>query len=240
MGTLFFYLAAIVAAYFVFVPHEFAHGYVAYRCGDPTAKMSGRLTFNPIKHIDPAGAIMCVLTGFGWAKPVPIYPYNFRNYRRGMFLTAIAGVVVNYIIAFIAYPLYLLFAIYVQAPTAGLDYLVSLVTNIFFLTFSYSLSIFVFNLLPLYPLDGFRVIEAFTRPVNPVHRFLKNYGQYILIGLVIESFLCNVLVTYAGLSIARYFNILSYVLWFARNILGFPIYGLWNTVFGLGINFFAL
>ena len=94
--------ASVIAVLFVFIPHEFAHAFVAYKNGDATAKMYGRLTLNPLKHLDPIGCILCVFTGFGWAKPVPIYPYNFKKYRIGLFTTAIAGVVTNYLIAFIS------------------------------------------------------------------------------------------------------------------------------------------
>jgi len=75
--------------------HELAHGYVAYKCGDPTAKMLGRLTLNPLKHLDPFGAACLLLLGFGWAKPVPVNPRNFRDYRRDDFMVSIAGIVVN-------------------------------------------------------------------------------------------------------------------------------------------------
>ena len=236
MLTLIFYLASIIAVLFVFVPHEFAHAFIAYKNGDGTAKMYGRLTLNPIKHIEPIGIVLCILTGFGWAKPVPINPYNFRNYRKGLFTTAIAGVVVNYIIAFLAYPLYLVFTYYVNVDQ--LYYLVYFFRTAFYLIFLYSLSVFIFNLLPLNPLDGFRVVESLTREVNPVRRFLKNYGYYILIGLVVESFLCNLLLTYTNLNFIKYFNILGYyVQWVARNIIGFPITALWNSIFKLPIGF---
>ena len=100
-------IAGLIAVVFIFAPHEFAHAFVAYKCGDGTAKMQGRLTLNPLKHMDPTGFLLCAVAGFGWAKPVPIYPSNFRHYRRGLFCTAIAGVVTNYIISFLAYPLFL-------------------------------------------------------------------------------------------------------------------------------------
>lgn len=235
MSILFRYLGGIIAVLFVFVPHEFAHAFVAYKCGDPTAKMQGRLTLNPVKHVDPAGFVLCILTGFGWAKPVPIYPYNFRHYRKGLFLTAIAGVVTNYIIAFIAYPIFLLLVLYaVPAVTVGVQ-AVEFFEEVFYLIFAYSLSVFVFNLLPLYPLDGFRVVESLTREVNPVRRFLRNYGRYILLILVLESFLCDILSSYTSLPYVKYFDILGYVHWFAQNILGFPITAMWNAIFGLPI-----
>lgn len=230
------FLSSIISVCFVFVPHEFAHAFVAYKCGDGTAKMQGRMTLNPIKHIDPVGIILCIFAGFGWAKPVPINPYSFTNLRKGLFLTAIAGVVTNYIVAFFAYPLHLVldnFALPAVLDSDVLYYLVFFLDRIFFLTFLYSLSVFIFNLLPLYPLDGFRVIESFTREINPVRRFLRNYGYYILIGLVLESILCDVLYTRLHLDLAQYFDILGYVQWFAQKIIGFPITALWNLVFGL-------
>lgn len=228
-------LASIIAVLFVFVPHEAAHGFAAYKNGDYTPKAYGRLTLNPIKHIDPVGIILCIFTGFGWAKPVPVNPGNFRNYKKGLFTTAIAGVTVNYIIAFLAYPLFLVIA-ELAIPAAAYNsfayYLLYFFERIFYLTFLYSLSVFVFNLLPLYPLDGFRVVESLTRQINPVHKFLRNYGYYILIGLVFESFLCNIMARY-GVPFVNYLNILGYVQWFARNIIGFPITAFWNLIFSI-------
>lgn len=235
MTYLFKYLGGIIAVFFVFIPHEFAHAFVAYKCGDPTAKMRGRLTLNPLKHIDPTGFVLCILTGFGWAKPVPIYPYNFHKYRKGLFLTAIAGVVANYIIAFIAYPLFLLIAVYAAPTASAAVYVVNFFEQVFYLIFAYSLSVAVFNLLPFYPLDGFRVVESLTREINPVRRFLKDYGRYILLILVLESFLCDILSTHTSLPYVHYFDILGYVHWFARNIIGFPITAMWNAIFGLPI-----
>ncbi len=235
MTYLFKYLGGIIAVIFVFIPHEFAHAFVAYKCGDPTAKMCGRLTLNPLKHIDPTGFVLCILTGFGWAKPVPIYPYNFHKYRKGLFLTAIAGVVANYIIAFIAYPLFLLIAVYAAPTASAAVYVVNFFEQVFYLIFAYSLSVAVFNLLPFYPLDGFRVVESLTREINPVRRFLKDYGRYILLILVLESFLCDILSTHTSLPYVHYFDILGYVHWFARNIIGFPITAMWNAIFGLPI-----
>lgn len=234
-------LASIIAVFLVFVPHEFAHALVAYQNGDGTAKMYGRLTLNPLKHIEPIGIVLCIFTGFGWAKPVPINPYNFRHYRRGLFTTAIAGVVTNYVFAFIAYPICLAIGLYalgaIEAYSA-LYYLVYFIYMVFYLTYLYSLSVFVFNLLPLSPLDGFRVIESLTREINPVRRFLRNYGQYILIILVLESFLCGILEDYTSLPYIKYFDILGfYVQWFAKNIIGFPITAMWNAIFGLPIGF---
>lgn len=232
-----FYVASLIAVVFVFAPHEYAHAFVAYKNGDPTAKMRGRMTLNPFKHIDPAGFVLCALVGFGWAKPVPVDPYNFRNYKKGMFTTAVAGVIVNYIIAFFAYLLFVLcerFLIHFISLGLVAYYAVIFVCQIFYLIFLYSVHSFVFNLLPLHPLDGFRVVEAATRQINPVQRFLRNYGQLILIILLIESFICGFVVDRVPntqvATIVSYFDILGYIGWFAENIIGFPIKAAWGWI----------
>lgn len=237
MDRVIYYLASIIAVVFVFSPHEFAHAFVAYKNGDATAKLQGRLTLNPFKHLDPVGFLLCAAAGFGWAKPVPIDPYNFKSYKRGMFTTAIAGVVTNYIIAFISYLIYVLIIRFLMPfafESELVYYIYSFFQTTFYLIFAYSLYSFVFNLLPLFPLDGFRVVEAFTRQVNPVQKFLRNNGQMILIILIIESFICGIIIDYVPVQygeIIKYFDILGfYVSWFARNIIGFPITAAWGWI----------
>jgi len=237
-------IAGLIAVIFIFAPHEFAHAFIAYKSGDPTAKMQGRMTLNPVKHLDPAGFLLCAVAGFGWAKPVPINPGNFRHYRKGLFCTAIAGVVTNYIIAFVAYPLYLVvmnFLYYANIDffnaNEWLAVIVRIIYYALFYIYAYGMGIVVFNLLPVYPLDGFRVVESCTREVNPVRRFLRNYGMYILIVLVVESFLCGVIQRYTDLEIVKYFDILGYLQWFAVNIIGYPISAFWNWIFGYPIPF---
>lgn len=232
------FLASICAVVFVFSPHEYAHAFVAYKNGDPTAKLNGRLTLNPLKHLDPAGFIACALVGFGWAKPVPVDPRNFRNYKVGLFTTAIAGVVVNYIIAFIAYLCYTLFLRFVVSEYTSVIYssdallcLCKFCEQFFGLIYAYSLCSVVFNLLPLYPLDGFRVVEAFTRQINPVQRFLREYGQAILLILIAESFICNIASRYVGW--IGYLNVLDYIMSFATRIIGYPINVAWGWIFAL-------
>lgn len=107
LNDLFFYLASFVAVVAVLTMHEFAHAFTAYKCGDPTPKWNKRLTLNPLRHFDVTGLICFTLVGFGWAKPVPINPNNFKNYRKGLGLTASAGVIVNYVFAFLWYPVFL-------------------------------------------------------------------------------------------------------------------------------------
>ncbi len=101
-GTLIMLCYMIPAILISLTLHELAHGYVAYRCGDPTAKMLGRLTFNPLKHLDPIGTVFMVLFGFGWAKPVPVNSRNFKHFRRDDLLVSVAGVVMNFCLFFVA------------------------------------------------------------------------------------------------------------------------------------------
>ena len=154
-------LAQFLAVMVVISFHEFAHAFAAYKCGDPTAKFAGRMTLNPFKHFDPFGIVMFVLVGFGWAKPVPVNPYNFDNYAKGSFWTSAAGIFVNYLMAFLFYPLWILVIIYVL-PIEAISgtYLAILISTLFSALFSYSLSFAVFNLLPFYPLDGFRIFDS--------------------------------------------------------------------------------
>ena len=235
MDTFIYYLSSILAVIFVLCPHEWGHAFAATKCGDGTAKANGRLTLNPIKHLDPLGFVCCALVGFGWAKPVPINPYNFKNYRKGLFLTAIAGVLVNYLIAFVVYLLYVLFVRFALAEMLTLGAFMSYLGELIFYTllniYSFSLAVFVFNLLPLYPLDGFRVVESCTRQINPVRRFLRNYGQMILIILIAESFICDILSDYVEW--AKYCDILGYVMYFATDIIGYPMKLAWDWILKL-------
>ena len=218
-------LASFCAVIIVLTLHEFAHAYVAYKCGDPTPKWSGRLSLNPLRHFDLFGLLCFTFVGFGWAKPVSINPENFRNYRAGLGLTACAGIVVNYLTALLIYPVYLVVVNYMpEVPfvTLVLEYF-------FYLVFAYSLSFFVFNLLPLYPLDGFRILDAVNKRRGRIFRFLRNNGQYILFGLIIESFICQLLVRF-GIPQMAWFNILGWFMQFATGILGWPIRALWGLI----------
>ena len=191
IGKILLILAFLFSAMLAISLHEFAHGFAAYQLGDPTAKLNGRLTLNPISHFEPIGLVMFLLVGFGFAKPVPINPYNFENQRKGLFITSFAGVIANFIQAVIGFGLLIgfgyLFEIYATTKSA-LSY---------FLLFLFSFSLYwtllnavliAFNLLPIYPLDGFRIVESLTPYGNPYVRFMRRYGQYLLIGIVLIGF----------------------------------------------------
>ena len=173
------YISIFLALMLVLPLHEFAHGFAAVKSGDYTPKLYNRYTLNPLAHFDFVGLVCFAVIGFGWAKPVPVNPRNFRNYKRGCFFVSIAGVVANYLLAFIAFPLLILSIMYV--PTFG--YFTTVLCNTLYYVFRLSLVFFVFNLLPLYPLDGFRLVDSLNKSRGKVYMFLRNYGTYVLYGL---------------------------------------------------------
>ena len=177
-----FLLAIMIAM----VCHEFAHAFIALKNGDDTAKLAGRVTFNPSKHFEITGVVLFLLVGIGWAKPVPINPYNFNNKRRGMFTVAIAGVVANLILSLIGFILFCFLGMRFSGYTG--------VTVFYFLlyTVTINLALFAFNILPIFPLDGFRVVEAFTSPNNKYRVFMYKYGSNILLGLFIADMVLSI------------------------------------------------
>ena len=228
-------VVSLVAVAFVLTLHEFAHAFVAYKCGDGTPKLYGRLTLDPMAHFDPLGIILFAFAGFGWAKPVPIDPHNFRHYRRGLAMTALAGVTVNYICALLFYPLYVLGAS-VDTSIPFLDHIIGELPRLLYL---YSISFCVFNLIPLAPLDGWRVVDAAARKRGKVFRFFEKNGPVILIVLIAVHFCISLLTSFGGnaaaVEIIRCFDILGYVLSLARYVFGWPIAALWGLVCGWGV-----
>lgn len=169
--------------------HEFSHAFVAYRLGDPTAKLAGRLTLNPASHLDPLGTIALLLIGFGWGRPTPFDPYNLRNVKRDSALIAVAGAVSNFFLA-ILFSLPYLIAYY----TGNLSVLVNSVYNYVVIAIWLNLILGVFNLIPVAPLDGFKVLGGFL-PKEWYRDFMSTepYGIFILLFLMISGMLANVL-----------------------------------------------
>lgn len=172
-------LAIALAGYFAIILHEIAHGLVASWQGDDTARQEGRLTLNPMKHLDIAGFLMMLFVGIGWAKPVPINPYNFRKLKRGVFLTSIAGVTANFILATVSFVLFVVCAPLYESSTL----LSTFLYHFLLYSVSFNIGLIAFNLLPIFPLDGFRIVESFTRYGNRFCIFMRRYGPYIFIGL---------------------------------------------------------
>ncbi|HTY77247.1 MAG TPA: site-2 protease family protein [Candidatus Bathyarchaeia archaeon] len=155
--------------------HELAHALVADRLGDPTARRLGRITLNPLPHIDPLGALCLVVAGFGWAKPVPVDARNFRHPVRDMFWVAVAGPIANFLAAFAALVVYLWLRPVVAAPV-----LVALGA-----VFLLNLALGIFNLIPLPPLDGGHFLPyLLPAAAAGLLRMLERYGMLILLALV--------------------------------------------------------
>lgn len=175
--------------------HEIAHGYAAYRLGDPTAKNANRLTLNPLAHIDPMGSVflpvLLVMTNspvlFGWAKPVPFNPAYFRNPKQGAMIVGAAGPVTNLVLAAIAG---VLFRLFTPGGVLGLFLIDACIINVV---------LAVFNLIPIPPLDGSRIVAGFL-PLNLASRYLRlgRYGFMIIFALLWLGVLDNVIRPIAG------------------------------------------
>lgn len=174
-------IIGLSALFFSIIIHEVAHGYVAYRLGDPTARNANRLTLNPLAHVDPMGTLVLPLilvlmnspVLFGWAKPVPFNPAYFRDVKKGVMLVGVAGPASNLVLASVAA---LLFRVFTPGGVIGLLLLNLCVVNVILATF---------NLIPIPPLDGSRVAIGFL-PNHLVPRYLRleRYGFLIIFGLL--------------------------------------------------------
>lgn len=207
------------------VLHEIGHGYVAWRCGDPTAKMLGRLSLDPRKHLDPVGTLCLIFLGFGWAKPVPVNPRNFDNYRRDDFLVSIAGITVNLTLFLLSLSLAVGLNGLLWKPeiiqyygakqllsSSGIGYSALLSAGVgdldellrtpwlqyvqrFLLMFAtMNLSVGLFNLLPLPPLDGFHILnDILLKGKLSLNRQWFQITQVVLIMLCLTGGLSNIL-----------------------------------------------
>lgn len=175
-------LIAAPAIFFSLTVHEFFHAYIAYRFGDSTAKDQGRLTLNPLAHMDLMGTLMMFLSGFrfGWAKPVPVNPYNLRNPRVASFWISAAGPLSNFGLAFIFGLLFrMVYSGGIELSNIGQFFLVAVQINI---------SLAFFNLIPLYPLDGSHILLAVLPPeFEPRLMQFQRFAPFILMFLIITG-----------------------------------------------------
>ncbi len=175
------YFVSLVVAITI---HEFAHAWAAEKLGDPTPRLQGRLTLNPLAHLDPLGTLMLILVHFGWGKPVQFDPFNLRNPQRDAAIISLAGPASNVTLAFIAAVL-----LRILQQTMFLNQL-----SLIFLSFLQSLIVLnlvlaVFNLIPIHPLDGFKIVGGFLSPAQAREWYsLERYGMIFLIFLLFPLF----------------------------------------------------
>lgn len=204
METLEFYGYLIIGLIVAISVHEAAHAAMAYKLGDPTAKNQGRLTLNPLKHLDPIGTLMLFIARFGWGKPVPVNPNNFKNPVKDSALTSFAGPAANFITALIiSLPLK-----YVLLPLWAAD--------ILWLTLDINIILGIFNLLPFPPLDGSKIFAVFVpkRFHRQYFTFLKRSEPAFLIFIVADIFLIRNILGYSIL-----WTVLSRVFFFVKSII---------------------
>ena len=181
--------------------HEAAHGYIAYKMGDPTAYYLGRVTINPAKHLDPMGSLCMLVFGYGWAKPVPINARNFRDPKRGMAFTAIAGPISNLLVGVVATILFCLVnfaAIYFSGALWANEFLSNIIQAALTLLYYFGYMNFllaVFNLIPIPPFDGSRFFSLFL-PTKTYFALMK-YERYIMLGLLVAIFACSRLFSFS-------------------------------------------
>lgn len=198
--------------------HELAHAFVAVKSGDNSPKIYNRYTFNPLAHTDLLGLLCFTFIGFGWSKPMPINPYNFKHPKRDGFFVSIAGALGTILLAFIVYPLFYAslfipqFGYFSLVLQTTLSYIVSL-----------SLVYAVFNLIPVYPLDGFMAIDALSKKRGKVYNFLQTKGVYVLYFLFALSI-------FADLTNMYQLDILGNAISYAAYYLGLPIYAFWGLI----------
>lgn len=191
--------------------HECAHGYAAYLMGDRTAKYSGRLSLNPLNHLDPVGAICMLLFRFGWAKPVPIDSRNFKNQKAGIILVSLAGPFANFVLGFLSTMLFYGVALYCDNAKPIFGFL----RDIFLFSAHMNVGFMIFNLIPIPPLDGSKILMEFL-PYKIRYQIYR-YEQYFGIILII--------LVYAGTITPVLGTLRSYVLEFYQFAIN-PIFGL--------------
>lgn len=174
-------LARVFVLFCVLPVHEFAHALVAYRLGDKTAKLAGRLTLNPLAHLDLFGTLMILLVGFGYAKPVPVNPRSFKNQKGGMAVVAAAGPLSNLLMAVLYLLVWRLIAKFAPDQTVSLDNIWYLLYLFCYAVAQVNVMLAVFNLLPIPPLDGSRIWALFL-PDRAYYKLVE-YERYIVIGV---------------------------------------------------------
>lgn len=167
--------------------HEFFHAFAAFKMGDPTAKLAGRMTLNPFKHLDMMGFLMFIFLGVGWAKPVPVNPLNFKKFKKGTRVVSIAGVSANFVLGLLSAGTFAILLSTVGVDGVAMGY----VYNILMYFMIVNSFLVMFNILPIPPMDGFNFISSFLKPENGFIKFMAKNGYKVLIGLLLAGFVTD-------------------------------------------------
>ena len=181
------FIISIVVFFVSLSLHEFAHGLAAYKMGDPTPKIQGRLTVNPLKHLDLMGFISFILFRFGWAKPMPVNPLNFKKYRTGIRIVSLAGILTNVLLGVLAAVIHAVLMSTIGIPNMAMYYVYMLLYT--FMVVNSCLAIF--NLLPIYPLDGYNFVSSFIKTENKYVKFNLRYGLILIYVVLVINIILN-------------------------------------------------
>ena len=192
------YILSALAAVIALTVHEFSHGYAAYKLGDSTAKNFGRLSFNPLKHLDIFGTLCLIFFKVGWAKPVPIDARNFKRPKRDFAITAICGPAVNLIISFLTAGIYLLYMALMRGVVFEEGFVFNLAqtaADFLYLFYAINLGLGIFNLIPIPPLDGSRILHL-VLPERTYFSIMRNERKiylFVVAWLLLGDILCGAL-----------------------------------------------
>jgi len=199
-------IAGLPGLLLALVLHEYAHARVAVAMGDFTPKLTGRLTLNPMAHIDPIGLLMLLVARFGWAKPVMVNPRNFRDMKKGNILVALAGPAANFLTAFVTLFIMMVLFKFGMLNTVGIKTVLSMIVL-------FNINFGIFNLIPLPPLDGSKILLEFL-PGELAYKYMgiERYSFIILIILIMTPVLSSILVPLSSLILHIFETILSVIL----------------------------
>lgn len=201
------FIAGLPGLILAMAVHEYAHARAAVALGDITPRMTGRLTLNPLAHIDPIGLLMLILAHFGWAKPVMINPRNFKNYKRDDILVSLAGPAANLLLAFLTQVVLLIYSKFFGRMSQGTYLVLQLIVL-------YNINFAIFNMIPLPPLDGSHILKHFL-PARYAYRYaqIERYSFFILIVFVMTPVLTYILIP------------LQQLVWFIFRMILMPFFG---------------
>ncbi len=213
------YISRFLALILVLSLHEFAHAFAAVKSGDNTPKIYNRYTLNPLAHFDAVGLISFIVLRFGWSKPVPVNPNNFRKYKTGCFWVSISGVLTNLLTSFLIIPLY-----YLSQRLPSFGYFTFVLQEALYYTIIFGITFFLFNLLPFYPLDGFRLYDVFSKKQSKLYYYLRNYGAYV----IYVFFLLSIVSRLTGIA---EINVLGLYINNVGNYILLPMTKFWGLIF---------